>query len=620
MNKKNKIRLIISLVLISLVAILGYIFINKSDDNKPTFETQKDKGKNIIVLGSEPEAITAAVTAARLGYTVNMITEDEQLGGLFTEGMLTALDLNYVNGSDILHEGFFTEFYNAASNGHNLDLIKTQEFFDQVIKHKNINLVKGVIDITPIVSKDNKNKAIGVSYEKDGKTIKVNGEYIFDGSYEAEYTRKMGAEYRTGRSEFGLPDEYAAAGVMFSVENTNWKEISKALKNDDDPHTGVTGNAAWGFAEMYNYQPKNDLLKMRGLNISRQDDGSIVLNALLAFKVDPLNKDSYNNIIELAKEEVPHIVEYMKEHLPGFENATPGKVAEELYIREGVRIVGDYTLNGYDIIAHSTFKDTIGFGSYPSDLQTPNKEGYGNAMNGNSIYEIPLSTMLPKNIDNVVVLGRCSSLDIVAHGSARTVPVLMSMAQGAVHAVNYALTNDLSLREVRDNYMDDVHKDMKDLGKMKFPKMPENPYKDHYAESAIKHLRIRGLLGSKYEESMPLNEQATKSQITSIVGLIKHHSTINIPKDQLDYINTLEDNISIDDFIKLASVLFNKNMNTLEDLKNEGILTENIYNMIKKDGYITNAQIYVLFSEYVDFIQPNFKEVIKQDKADEIVE
>ena len=620
MNKKNKIRLIISLVLISLVAILGYIFINKSDDNKPTFETQKDKGKNIIVLGSEPEAITAAVTAARLGYTVNMITENEQLGGLFTEGMLTALDLNYVNGSDILHEGFFTEFYNAASNGHNLDLIKTQEFFDQVIKHKNINLVKGVTDITPIVSKDNKNKAIGVSYEKDGKTIKVNGEYIFDGSYEAEYTRKMGAEYRTGRSEFGLPDEYAAAGVMFSVENTNWKEISKALKNDDDPHTGVTGNAAWGFAEMYNYQPKNDLLKMRGLNISRQDDGSIVLNALLAFKVDPLNKDSYNNIIELAKEEVPHIVEYMKEHLPGFENATPGKVAEDLYIREGVRIVGDYTLNGYDIIAHSTFKDAVGFGSYPSDLQTPDKDGYGNAMNGNSIYEIPLSTMLPKNIDNVVVLGRCTSLDIVAHGSARTVPVLMSMAQGAVHAVDYALTNDLSLREVRDNYMDDVHKEMKDLGKMKFPNMPENPYKGHYAESAIKHLRIRGLLGSKYEESMPLNEQATKSQITSIVGLIKHHSTINIPKDQLDYINTLEDNISIDDFIKLASVLFNKNMNTLEDLKNEGILTENIYNMIKKDGYITNAQIYVLFSEYVDFIQPNFKEVIKQDKADEIVE
>lgn len=618
MNKRNKMILIISIVLISLV--IGYIFINKANKNKVTFETQEDKGKSIVVLGSEPEAITAAVTGARLGYNVNMITEDENLGGLFTEGMLTALDLNYVNGSDILHEGFFTEFYNAASNGHNLDLVKTQEFFDQVVKHKNINLVKGATNITPIVSKENKNKAIGVSYEKDGKTTKVNGEYIFDGSYEAEYTRKMGADYRTGRSEFGLPDEYAAAGVMFSVENTNWKEISKALKYDNDPNTGVTGNAAWGFAQMYNYKPKNDLLKMRGLNISRQDDGSVVLNALLAFKVDPLNKDSYNNIVELAKEEVPHIVEYMKENLPGFENATPGKVAQDLYIREGVRIVGDYTLNGYDIIAHSAFKDTIGFGSYPSDLQTPDKEGYGNAMNGNSIYEIPLSTMLPKNIDNVVVLGRCASLDIVAHGSARTVPVLMSMAQGAMHAVDYAITNDLTLREVRDNNMDDVHKEMQELGKMKFPKMPENPYKGHYAEEEIKHLRIRGLLGSKYKESMPLDEQATKSQITSIVGLIKEHSTIEISKEQLDYINSLEDNISVEDYIKLAAILFNKEMSTLEDLKNEGILTENIYNIIKKDGYITNAQIYVLFSKYVDFMQPNFKEVIKKDKVDEIVE
>ena len=136
---------------------------------------------------------------------------------------------------------------------------------------------------------------------------------------------------------------------------------------------------------------------------------------------------------------------------------------------------------------------------------------------------------------------------------------------------------------------------------MKFPKMPENPYKGHYAEEAIKHLRVRGLLGSKYKDSMPLDEQATKAQITNIVGLIKEHSTIQMSQEQLDYISNLEDNISIDDFIKLASVLFNKNMNTLEDLKNEGILTENIYNIIKKDGYITNAQIYVLFSEALRF-------------------
>lgn len=618
MNKK-KIGVIISVVLVLVLGIIAIKYINKNNLRKSTFEDQADKNKTIIVLGSEPEAITAAVNAARLGYKVEMITEDEILGGLFTKGMLTALDLNYVTGTnEILHEGFFTEFYNNASNGYNLDIIKTQEFFDKIVKHKNINLVKGVTNITPIVDTHNSNKAVGVAYTKDGKVNEVKGEYIFDGSNEAEFTRKMGAEYRTGRSEFGLPEQYAAAGVMFSVDNIDWKAISKALKEDGDSNTGVTGNAAWGFAQMYEYVPKNDLLKMRGLNISRQDDGSIVLNALLAFNVDPLNEDSYNNIIELAKQEVPLIVEYMKENLPGFENATPGKVAEDLYIREGVRIVGDYTLNGYDIIAHSIFEDTVGFGSYPSDLQTPTTEGYGNAMNGNSMYEIPLSVMLPKNIDNVIVLGRNASFDIVAHGSARTVPVLMSMAQGAVHAVDYALTNNLDLRDVRDNYMDEVHNEMKNVGKMKFPTMPANPYKGHYAESYIKYLRIKGILGSKYKDSMPLDEKADKNQINIMNALIKEHSTIVMTEEQNNYIKSMPEEITKEEYIKLASILFNKNLLTLEDLKSEGILTDEIYNIVNESEYITNAQLYVLFSQYVQSMQVEFKEEIKKEEANTI--
>ena len=107
-------------------------------------------------------------------------------------------------------------------------------------------------------------------------------------------------------------------------------------------------------------------------------------------------------------------------------------------------------------------------------------------MNGRSLYEVPLSLMIPKFIDNVVVLGRNASFDVVAHGSARTVPVLMSMAQGAVHAIDYALTNNLNLREVRDNHMQEVHKLMKEDGKMYMPDMPPNPYEGHFAEKVYK--------------------------------------------------------------------------------------------------------------------------------------
>lgn len=617
--KNKKLALIISILIV--IVIGGYLFLTKDKKHEEQYmkdmNTTKNEKTNIVVLGSEPEAITAAVTAARLGYKVDLITQDKKLGGLFTQGMLTALDLNYITGEKtILHEGFFTEFYDNASNGYNLDLVKTQKFFDEVTKHKNIKIVKEAKDITPIVDKNNPRKAVGVSYKKGNDTISVAADFIFDDSYEAEFTRKMGAMYRTGRSEFGQPDEYAAAGIMFSLKDVNWDELKHSIKKNKEHDTGVNGNAAWGFKQMYDYIPQNDIFKMRGLNISRQDDGSIVLNALLVLGVNPLDEKSYKHAIELSKDEIPHIVEYMKANLPGFENASLDKIAEDLYIREGVRIVGDKTLNGYDIIAHTKFDDVIGFGSYPSDLQTTHKKGYGNAQNGNSMYEVPLSSMLPKSIDNVIVLGRHASLDIVAHGSARTVPVLMSMSQGAVHAVDYALTNNLDIREVRDNHMDEVHKEMRENGKMKLVEMPENPYEGHWAEKYIKHLRIRGLLSSKYTGVINLDEQAKLDDARMVINLAIDHSTLTFTSQQMESLKYLNQDMTEADLVKFTSIILDKPLADLDAVKNEGVISEELYNKIKTSQVITNADMYGLLSEYINFMQPNFKEDIREDKID----
>lgn len=612
--KKNKIILTMSVL---FILVLGVFLSNKHDYKVLDKEISSDlSSKKIVVLGSEPEAITAAVMAARLGYSVDMITEDEKLGGLFTRGMLTALDLNYYNKNKILHEGFFREFYENASNGYNLDLNKTQNFFDEVVKHKNITLVKEVDDITPVV--DSENKVIGVSYEKDGTINEIECDFVFDGSYEAEFTRKLGAKYKTGRSEFGKSEQYAAAGVMFSLKDVNWNEMKKAIEKEKDPETGVNGNAAWGFKQMYDYVPQDDIFKMRGLNISRQDDGSIVLNALLVIGVNPLDEASYSDVIERSKKEIPHIVEYMKQNLPGFENAKLDKIAESLYIREGVRIVGEETLDGYDIVAHTEFDDVIGYGSYPSDLQTATKEGYGNAMNGNSIYEVPLGVMMPKGIDNVLVLGRCASFDIVAHGSARTVPVLMSMAQGSVHAVDYALRNNLSLEEVRRNHMKEVHKLMIEDGKMIMPEMPKDEYEGHFAKDYIQHLRQKGLLTTKYFGTLPIDEKASMEQLKSIINLAREYTTIPFTHEQVVLIKNLGDNIEKNDIVKILSILTNKQYSTLEELKTDGVLSENTYNLIIDTNEITNGHIYAIMSDYIKYMQRDFVENIKTDKVEVI--
>ncbi len=618
-NNNNKI-IIASLSLLVVILVGFFAFKNKEEKTYPEREKIVDENskKDIVVLGSEPEAITAAVINSRLGNNVYLITEDKKLGGLFTEGMLTAFDINYYPNKKILHEGFFTEFYNNASNGYNLDLKKTQKFFDEIVKKENINVVKNVENIKPIVDKNEKVK--GVYYEKDNKNFKVNADFVFDGSYEAEFTRKLGAKYRTGRSEFGKHDEYAAAGLMFSVKGVDWDEMTKVIKKDSDPETGVNENAAWGFKEMYDYVPKYDRFKMRGLNISRQDDGSIILNALLVIGVDPLDEKSYNEIITKSKEEIPLIIDYMKNNLPGFENASLGEIADDLYIREGVRIIGEETLDGYDIIAHAKFNDVIGYGSYPADLQTSTKENYGNALNGNSVYEIPLGIMMPKGIDNVLVLGRCASFDIVAHSSARTVPVLMSMSQGASYAVNYALENNLTLNEVRKNHMEEVHKIMKKDGNMNMPKMPENKYNDSNSIEYIKHLRQKGLITTKYFGTLPFNEKANYEQVQSIINLAREYTQIDFTDQQIESLRNLSGKVKKEDLANLISILVNKRYDSLEQAKNEGVITQKVYDSIINTDKLLNDDLYAIMSDYIKYMQKDFRELINIEDKDVIVE
>ena len=57
------------------------------------FVWAKNTSYSVIVLGSEPEAIVAAISAAESGAKTLLISSDNRLGGLFVEGMLNMLDL-----------------------------------------------------------------------------------------------------------------------------------------------------------------------------------------------------------------------------------------------------------------------------------------------------------------------------------------------------------------------------------------------------------------------------------------------------------------------------------------------------------------------------------------------
>jgi hypothetical protein len=108
---------------------------------------------------------------------------------------------------------------------------------------------------------------------------------------------------------------------------------------DSDPYSGSNWWSAWGYYDItQKYKPSFKNIGLRGLNIGRQRDGSVLINALHIFNVDPLDPESREKARIAANMELPGLVNYLKENILGFKNAQLAGVAPKLYIRESRHI------------------------------------------------------------------------------------------------------------------------------------------------------------------------------------------------------------------------------------------------------------------------------------------
>lgn len=126
------------------------------------------------------------------------------------------------------------------------------------------------------------------------------------------------------------------------------------------------------------------------------------------------------------------VAEVLKLYVPGFENAYLSSIASLLGIRESRRIIGDYKVTLEDFLAAREFEDSIGRGAMPAGAHTPD----GVTMNvydldpGKSM-TIPYRCMLPKDVEGLLVAGRCVSYEAPVANCIRCMAQCMAMGEAA---------------------------------------------------------------------------------------------------------------------------------------------------------------------------------------------
>lgn len=464
---------------------------------------------DVIVVGGEPEGVAAAISAARQGMKVLLIEKRDGLGGLFTYGWLNFIDMNFGPRGELLTQGTFLEFYRQVK-GEIFDIEEAKQIFSEMVgRYPNLAVSLNTTFKAPLLEG---NKLVGVEAERGKETVKFYARNIIDATQDADVAVAAGVPYTIGAEDIGEKDRRQSVTLIFRLKGVNWEVLGQAIKEGKVTDGKISNRAAWGFSSLTRqYQPSTPRLRLRGLNIGRQRDGTILINALQIFGVDGLNEGAKKEAIELAKKELPSITAFLKSKIPGFATAELDGTAPELYVRETRHIKAEYQLDINDVVFNRDFPDRIAHGSYPVDVQATSPQDTGFVYGRPVMYSIPFRCLVPLKIDNLLVVGRSAGYTHLAAGSTRVVPVGMATGDAAGVAAAYSVRTAKSLREIAGS-LDDIQK-IQDLlikqGAYLKAFYIANPLEGHWVFPALKFVNRWGLVVAGYNNDWKLDKQIT---------------------------------------------------------------------------------------------------------------
>ncbi|MGL4608242.1 MAG: FAD-dependent oxidoreductase, partial [Trueperaceae bacterium] len=139
---------------------------------------------------------------------------------------------------------------------------------------------------------------------------------------------------------------------------------------------------------------------------------------------------------------------FLIDKVPGYEKAELGGFSHQIGVRESRRIFGEYRLNKQDVISARKFDDAVAKCGAPIEDHHAGSDTVWQYLPDGETYDIPYRSLVPQNVNGLLVAGRCLSADHDAHASVRSMGQCMAMGQAVGVAAALAVKSNVAPREV----------------------------------------------------------------------------------------------------------------------------------------------------------------------------